>query len=87
MQLIDVRADITYKNEKRPILSDVRLSIRKGEFVVLFGSSGCGKSTLLRCIDHLIPDFYEADMKGAVFINGKDISKLSIGETGELSAS
>ena len=86
MQLIDVRADITYKNEKRPILSDVRLSIRKGEFVVLCGASGCGKSTLLRCIDHLIPDFYEADMKGAVFINGKDISKLSIGETGELSA-
>ena len=86
MQLIDVRADITYKNEKRPILSDVRLSIRKGEFVVLCGASGCGKSTLLRCIDHLIPVFYEADMKGAVFINGKDISKLSIGETGELSA-
>lgn len=29
-------------------LSDVNLSIKKGEFVCLIGASGCGKSTLLR---------------------------------------
>ncbi|MBQ8966503.1 ATP-binding cassette domain-containing protein [Ruminococcus sp.] len=84
--MVDVRADITYKNEKTPILNNAELSIRKGEFVVLCGASGCGKSTLLRCIDHLIPDFYEADMKGTVSIGGRDISGMSIGETGELAA-
>jgi energy-coupling factor transport system ATP-binding protein len=86
MELIDVQTDVTYKNEAAPILSNAKLSVRKGEFVVLCGASGCGKTTLLRCINHLIPDFYEADMKGAVCINGRDISALSIGETGELSA-
>jgi len=29
-------------------LSDINLSISKGEFVSIVGSSGCGKSTLLR---------------------------------------
>lgn len=32
------------------VLSDVDLTIRKGEFVVIIGKSGCGKSTLLRLI-------------------------------------
>lgn len=31
-------------------LSDVELTIERGEFVTLFGPSGCGKSTLLRII-------------------------------------
>ena len=33
-----------------PVLQDINLSIRDGEFIVLVGPSGCGKSTLLRMI-------------------------------------
>jgi sulfonate transport system ATP-binding protein len=33
-----------------PVLREVELAVRGGEFVVLLGPSGCGKSTLLRLI-------------------------------------
>jgi len=32
------------------VLKGVDVSIRKGEFIILFGSSGCGKSTLLNIL-------------------------------------
>ena len=36
------------------ILSDIDLTIRKGEFVTLIGHSGCGKSTLLNLVAGLL---------------------------------
>ena len=38
----------SYKGSK--VISDLSLSIMKGEFVSILGKSGCGKSTLLRLI-------------------------------------
>ncbi|HWK47760.1 MAG TPA: amino acid ABC transporter ATP-binding protein [Stellaceae bacterium] len=37
------------------VLTDVSLSVQKGEVVCIIGPSGAGKSTLLRCINHLEP--------------------------------
>ncbi|WP_127507757.1 ATP-binding cassette domain-containing protein [Paenibacillus humicus] len=34
----------------RPVLSELNLSVRSGEFVAVVGRSGCGKSTLLRLV-------------------------------------
>ena len=36
-------------------LSDMTLTIRRGEFIALLGPSGCGKSTALNCIAGLMP--------------------------------
>lgn len=47
------------------------LSIKEGEFVVIFGPSGCGKSTLLRIIAGLIKHD-----KGSIILNGKNINKI-----------
>ena len=38
----------TYPEQEHPVLRDVSLSLRSGDFAVLAGPSGCGKSTLLR---------------------------------------
>jgi NitT/TauT family transport system ATP-binding protein len=38
-----------------PVLSDVTLHIRQGEFVSLVGPSGCGKTTLLNLVAGLVP--------------------------------
>ncbi len=53
----------------------------------LCGGSGCGKSTLLRCINGLIPQFYEGELKGFCRLAGKDTDGLSIDEIGELASS
>jgi sulfonate transport system ATP-binding protein len=45
----------------RPIIEDLDLEIRPGEFVALLGRSGAGKSTLLRIFGGLDPD-YEGDV-------------------------
>lgn len=37
-----------------PVLSDIRLSIRRNELVALLGPSGCGKSTLVRIVAGLL---------------------------------
>lgn len=37
------------------VLSDINLSITKGEVVCIIGPSGSGKSTLLRCINFIAP--------------------------------
>ena len=70
-----------------PSLRQIGGSITAGRCVVLCGGSGCGKSTLLRCINGLIPQFYEGELRGFCRLNGQDTAGLRIGEIGELAAS
>jgi putative ABC transport system ATP-binding protein len=50
----------------------VSLSVGAGEFVALYGPSGSGKSTLI----DLIAGFRAPD-RGTVFVDGRDVAKLS----------
>lgn len=58
-------------SEKLTVLDEVSLTIEKGEFVAIVGPSGSGKSTLMNMIGGL-----DKPSKGAVIIEGEDISKL-----------
>ncbi|HVN20226.1 MAG TPA: ABC transporter ATP-binding protein [Dongiaceae bacterium] len=51
MALIEIQnLSVEYGNPARPILTNIDLSIREGEFVCVLGQTGCGKSTLLKMI-------------------------------------
>jgi len=51
-------------------LSDINLSVRKGERIVVCGPSGSGKSTLIRCINML-----EHHQEGEIQFNGTVVSE------------
>jgi NitT/TauT family transport system ATP-binding protein len=52
-----------------PVLDDITLDVREGEFVALLGRSGSGKSTLLRCIAGLM-----APTEGRVLFRGQPLT-------------
>ncbi len=60
-------------------ISDVSLSVNKGEIVFLTGKSGAGKTTLLRLLSRI-----EKPTKGVVEVAGLDLSKLSPGKLQKL---
>ena len=51
-------------------LSDVDLTVERGQFVSLIGPSGCGKSTLLRLVGDLLPP-----SAGSITVSGKPAGK------------
>lgn len=55
------------------IISDLNLSIEKGEFLTVIGSSGCGKTTLLKMINGLIKPEY-----GEVIVDDKNIENVDL---------
>ncbi len=62
------------KKEKREILKDITMNVKKGETVALIGVNGSGKSTLLKLMTKIIyPN------KGAIETDGKLTSLLELG--------
>lgn len=51
-----------------PVLEDISLQVREGEFVCLLGPSGCGKSTLLNVVAGFL-----APNEGRVLIDGEAV--------------
>jgi len=49
------------------VLTDINLTVKYGERVVICGPSGSGKSTLIRCLNHL-----EIYQKGKIEVNGEN---------------
>ena len=65
----------SYPERDSAALSDVSLTIKKGEFITLCGPSGCAKTTLLR---HLKPSATPyGETSGSIFFEGAPIDELS----------
>jgi sulfate transport system ATP-binding protein len=63
---------VTKRYQGVPVVNDVSLNVRQGEFLVLLGPSGCGKSTLLRSIAGLT----EID-HGRISLHGRDVTHVN----------
>ena len=61
-------------NESMPnVLDNLSLKIKPGQYVAIVGTTGCGKSTLMR-----IMLGFETPQKGAVYYDGKDLSRMDL---------
>lgn len=67
-----------YEEEKPYTVENINFAINRGEMVSIVGTNGAGKST----IASLICGFNKQN-KGQIYINGEEISKLSIKQRGE----
>jgi len=62
-----------YTEDMPPVLDDLSLKIRPGQYVAIVGKTGCGKSTLMR-----IMLGFETPQKGAVYYDGRDLKKIDL---------
>jgi ABC-type bacteriocin/lantibiotic exporter with double-glycine peptidase domain len=69
------RITFRYKPDAPPVLRDVSVNVRAGEFVAIVGPSGSGKSTLLRMLLG-----FETPESGGVYFDGQDLSGLDVQE-------
>lgn len=57
--------------DRKTVLSDVNMDIRKGEFIGLIGPNGSGKTTLLRVISRVLKPY-----NGHVLLDGEDVATI-----------
>lgn len=80
--LLSARLSVRY-GDKRPVLREVCVEIRRGEVLGLVGQSGSGKSTLAMAILGLL-DRKRIEAQGSIEFDGCDLLQKSEGELREL---
>ena len=66
----------SYPGRDQQVLSDVSLTIEKGEYVVLCGANGSGKTTLLRHLKSVLTP--HGKHEGAVYFDGVELEKVAL---------
>ena len=82
MEIFTIRnLNFAYPEQEKNAISDLTLSVRPGEFLVLCGPSGCGKSTLLRQLKTVLAP--HGRRSGEILFDGKKLDELSQREQAE----
>lgn len=79
IEVINVKKSYTLGDMEVPILREINLTVREGEFLAIMGPSGSGKSTLMNLIG-----FLDRPTEGKIIIKGLDINTLSEKEVARL---
>lgn len=64
----------TYPNEEEKAISNINLSVKSGEILLLCGASGCGKTTLLRQLKKEIA--MQGHREGHIYFRGEVLEHL-----------
>ena len=67
-------------HRSKPVLANIELQIRRGEFVLLCGPSESGKSALCRCLAGIIPLYDKSILDGDIVFEGHPLRKLRLPE-------
>jgi NHLM bacteriocin system ABC transporter ATP-binding protein len=65
--------EFRYSNDTPPILNDLNLHIREGEYIAIVGESGSGKTTITRLLLG-----FEKPQHGAVYYDGENLNNLDL---------
>lgn len=79
IEVINVKKSYMLADMEVPILHEINLTVREGEFLAIMGPSGSGKSTLMNLIG-----FLDRPTEGKIIIKGRDVNKLSDKEIARL---
>ncbi|ARJ37735.1 hypothetical protein SporoP8_01850 [Sporosarcina ureae] len=71
--------NLNFHYEEHHVLQDISFSIKRGEFVTLFGPTGSGKSTLLKMVKREMRP--NGKLSGTVYFNGEKIDELPVSTT------
>jgi energy-coupling factor transport system ATP-binding protein len=63
--------------EEIPALSDINLSVRRGEYLAVLGHNGSGKSTLAKLLNLIL-----VPTVGKIYIDGVDVTAEDFDEDG-----
>ncbi len=64
--------NLTGGYNKKPVVQDINLTVRQGEWLTLVGANGSGKSTLLRLLCRILQP-----QSGVIHLDGKAINRRS----------
>jgi len=79
LELKNISFEITDEKGTVKIIDDISLTLEDGKFVVITGPNGSGKSTLAKIIMGI-----EKPTSGQIFLDGVDITAMSINERANL---
>jgi len=73
---------LSYRYNSASALDGLTFEVERGELVGLVGPNGSGKTTLLKCLSRVL-----TPCSGAILLDGRDISKMSLLEVARICAS
>ncbi len=68
----------SYPNSEEQTLKHIDLEAPKSKFTVIMGKTGAGKTTSLLCLNGIIPQLKEGELKGDIEVAGLNTSKYRI---------